>query len=124
MLSKKEFDKYIEGYEEINDALEDFAGSYVIKFASGYVKSVKIDGDKIHIETETSYCSCCSPEWDEFWLPMRYLYEDSWAEEIQAELDEEQRKLDEAKREKEAEKAKLAAEKERILYDELKAKYE
>jgi len=128
-LKQHEFEDHIDSYAKIDLAIRCLADEYANKFDSGsHVTDIEVEYDgvfgTIAISTETySPCSCCGSDYGEFTIPLRYLYEDDWAEQVQAELDKKQRIREEVKREKAAEQKKREAEGERKLYEKLKEKY-
>ena len=76
-MTKEEFEKHIESYSKINFAIENLAESYVAKFDPGYVTGIETEYDGVFgtivVSTEHSYCGCCSPDYGEHRIPMRYL---------------------------------------------------
>ena len=129
-MNQQDFEKHIEGYMKIDSRVRYIAEQYADKFeGGGYVEGIEVDFDGVFGTVEVtgeipSHCGCCSGDYMEFRFPIRYLWEEDWAVQVQAERDAEQRKREEAKRMKEEEQKKQQAEAERRLYESLKQKYE
>lgn len=129
-MTQKDFEKHIESYVQIDTKLRSIADEYANKFeGGGYVTGIEVDYDGFFGTVEVtgyipSHCSCCSDDYMSFYFPLRYLCEDDWAEQVQAERDKEERKREEAKRMKEEEQKKKDTEAERRLFETLKEKYQ
>lgn len=106
-ITEEEFQSAFAGWDRINTLLQKFADEYVSVFgkqgAREYVTSVTIDGGMIDIKTEASSCSCCSPDYDSYCLPLEYLWNDWRVTEKVAREEQNRRKQEEEKRKKEAE---------------------
>lgn len=127
-LTKEQYEIALEGYAFIDKAVKEFGEAYEKEFCKGQCWINKIDFDPetgtIDIEEEWSYCGCCSNDFETFYLPIDYLWDDHWVgreKERRAQLarEEEQRK-----KEKEALKEKEREEKRYQKYLEMKKEYE
>jgi len=129
-MSKYDFEDHIDSYAKIDLELRSIADQYANKFeGGGYVEGIEVDYDGVFGTVEVtgripSHCNCCPDDYMTFTFPLRYLYEDDWAEQVQAERDKEQRKREEMIRMKAEEKKKEDAEAERRLFESLKKKYD
>lgn len=129
-MNQQDFEKHIESYMRIDRELRSIADKYADKFeGGGYVDGIEVDYDGVLGTVEVtgsipSHCGCCGDDYMNFTFPLRYLWEDDWAEQIQAERDREQRIKEEKKRKEKAEQKKKDAEAERRLFEKLKEKFE
>ena len=129
-MTKYEFEDKIDAYAKIDLELRFIADQYANKFeGGGFVEGIEVDYDGVFGTVEVtgripSHCNCCPDDYMTFTFPLRYLYEDDWAEQVQAERDKEQRKREEMIRMKAEEKKKEDAEAERRLFESLKKKYD
>lgn len=116
--TKTEIDAAIGGYGFIIERAKQFAEDYTSEFAAGWLNegTVDVEADgitgEISFETEYSYCGCCSNDIDYHTLPLSYLWEDDWKEQVQTKRDKEKaetekrRAKEKAKQKKEREKAR------------------
>ena len=128
--TRTEIDAAIDGYSFIHKRAKQLAEDYVAEFAAGWLneETIDIEADgvtgEITFETEYSYCGCCSNDIEWHTIPLCYLWEDDWKEQVQAKRDEEKR---EAEIRNEAEKAKKKKEREEARYQsylDMKEEYE
>ena len=90
----------------------------------GYSSDIEYGGSHISYVWNVSRCGCCPPDYESGNMPVKYLWDDNWLEEV---LAEQKRKEEAAERKAigAAEKARIAKEKrEREKYEELKRKFE
>ena len=90
----------------------------------GSVSDLTFSGSHIDIQIETYYCGCCGPDTDYESMPIEYLWDEKWQEEVPKILAKrkEQEKLKAAQQKKREQERIAAAERKKLA--ELKAKYE
>jgi len=97
--------KLIESYKILHDRMEAIAEDY-IRINNGReidtIDSVTIDGEYIEVEGRNySHCGCCGDDYESYEIPISYLWNPDWREDLREELTK--RNL-EALKKKEAEK--------------------
>jgi hypothetical protein len=121
-------------YLELKDAIESRVEDVLDKKTklervdgrtfNGYIESIEFEDGKVKVTTViSSNCRCCSDENDWYYFPIKYLFNDDWAEEVKEKtrlLKEKEEKAKEAK----AAKAKAdAEERERQEFERLQKKF-
>lgn len=110
--TRTEIDAAIDGYGFIIQRAKQLAEDYANEFASGWLneETVDVEADgitgEISFETEYSYCGCCSNDIDYHTLPLSYLWEDDWKEQVQAKRDTEKVEKEKRLKKKKAEEKK------------------
>lgn len=81
-------------------------------------------GDTICINYEASHCSCCPPDHESEYMPIRYLWDENWEEEIDGIIAKRKAKAEreEAERKRKAEEAQRQRDLDQLA--KLKAKYD
>ena len=81
-ITEKEYEIALDGYSFINAAVKKFGEAYEAEFCGGrgWVSKVDFDPDAgtIDIEEEWSYCGCCSNDYENYYLPIDYLWDKDW----------------------------------------------
>ena len=109
-----------------NEHVKEIAQEYLAANGNERASITNIDWnyDTIDIEGEEYYCSCCGPDYCSATMPIRYLWEPNWREEVEQKQMErnlaalEKRRLEEERAKKERKEQEL---KQLAI---LKAKYE
>ena len=81
-ITEKEYQVALDGYSYIDEAVRKFGEEYSNEFCGGSAWVNKIDFDPedgtIEIEEEFSYCGCCSNDYETYYLPIDYLWDEHW----------------------------------------------
>lgn len=129
-LTEKEYKIALDGYSFIDDAVKKFAEDYKKEFCpSGYVTKVEFfptsDTEAtIDIEEEYTSCGCCSPDYEEFSLPVEYLWDKDWVGREKERREQKRRENELRNKEREAEREKERDEKRYQQYLAMKEEYE
>lgn len=109
-----------------NRYVREVAEQYLDLEGHGRASITDIDWnyDTIDIAGEEHYCSCCSPDYVSVTMPIRYLWEPNWQEEVRQQQLERNLAAIEKKRLADEKAAKDKKERELKQLADLKAKYE
>lgn len=113
-------------YQEFHQALEDLCDLYIANFGHDkeYVTEFTLEDDMIHISTEISHCSCCSPDYDSHAIPVSYLWDSNWVEKEKEKIKVRERIEQEMKAANKLERERKAEEARRAQYEKLKEEFE
>ncbi len=127
-ITQKEYEIALDGYSFINEAVKKFGEEYDEKFCGsrGWVTKVDFDPEAalIEIEEEWSYCGCCSNDYENYYLPIEYLWDDDWVGREKEKREEKIRLREEEKAEKKAEREAERKEARYQSYLSMKEEYE
>lgn len=108
-ITQKEYNIALNGYSFIDDAVKRFTEDYASEFCSdGWINQVDFDSEAgtIDIEEEHSYCGCCSNDYENYCLPIEYLWDKAWIDREKERRNEKIRKAERKKAEQEVERKK------------------
>lgn len=109
-ITRKEYEIALDGYSFISSAVKKFGEEYEAEFCGnrGWLSKIDFDSENglIEIEEEWSYCGCCSNDYENYYLPIEYLWDKDW-------IGREKEKRENQRLEREKEKAEWAAEEEK-----------
>jgi hypothetical protein len=127
-LTKEQYEIALDGYSYIDKAVKAFAEEYEKEFCGGrgWVNKVDFDPEAgtIDIEEEYSYCGCCSNDYENVYLPISYLWDESWVGREKEKRDQDARDREKRAEEEKAARKKAQEEKRYQKFLEMKKEYE
>lgn len=124
----------IEKYKEIHNYIEStihdilMTKSRIEQGKEGYLGNIEkfyFESNKVHVEVvDESRCSCCQDDIYYYSFPVKYLFDDSWVEDYEEEIERKKEEERIKKQKKEEQKRKEQEERDRKEFERLKNKFE